>query len=258
MANHSIFDVQRCLRDVQASYECRVGHAADPFQGVAPTIGASLATSSPTVFNKSKAKARVWLTGLSEKLLHYGNIFDVLIQHHPEYVSLAWGTFKLLFVVSLLLRPQYRWSSDDLQGNHESRRSGFKVEQVHLTYRGHSAATLAACDSLPDRANADIRREALCAHIELLRVLPRMVQGPLDRARLQVRRPAMGSQVSARVRSHCGRVDADQTPCRRGDEGRGARHKAGARAGHEALGAGEGRDDGAEGRKPAVGKSVPD
>ncbi|KAL9046325.1 MAG: hypothetical protein Q9214_000813 [Letrouitia sp. 1 TL-2023] len=48
--------------------------------------------------NKSAAKARHWLTGLSEKLLFYGNIFDVMAQHHPEYVSLAWGTFKFLFI----------------------------------------------------------------------------------------------------------------------------------------------------------------
>jgi hypothetical protein len=39
--------------------------------------------------------------GLSEKIVHYGNVFDVLAQQHPEYVSLAWGTFKLLFIVSL-------------------------------------------------------------------------------------------------------------------------------------------------------------
>lgn len=49
---------------------------------------------------KAKAKTRIWLIGLSETLVHYGNIFDVMVQHHPEYVSLAWGTFKLLFVVS--------------------------------------------------------------------------------------------------------------------------------------------------------------
>lgn len=35
--------------------------------------------------------------------MHYSNIFDVMVQHHPEYVSLAWSTFKLLFVVSIVL-----------------------------------------------------------------------------------------------------------------------------------------------------------
>jgi hypothetical protein len=56
-----------------------------------------------TSLSKSKAKARLWLAGLSEKIVHYGNIFDVMAQHHPEYVSLAWGTFKLLFIVSIAI-----------------------------------------------------------------------------------------------------------------------------------------------------------
>ena len=33
--------------------------------------------------------------------MYYGNIFDVFAQHHPEYVALAWGAMKFLFVVSL-------------------------------------------------------------------------------------------------------------------------------------------------------------
>jgi hypothetical protein len=55
-----------------------------------------------TVLGRSRAKVRSWLLGLSEKIVHYGNVFDVLVQHHPEYVSLAWGTFKLVFTVSLI------------------------------------------------------------------------------------------------------------------------------------------------------------
>ena len=44
-------------------------------------------------------KARRWLNTFADRVVYYGNIMDVLVQHHPEYVSLAWGTFKLLFVV---------------------------------------------------------------------------------------------------------------------------------------------------------------
>ncbi|KAL8785539.1 MAG: hypothetical protein Q9213_003287 [Squamulea squamosa] len=47
---------------------------------------------------KAYAKAKVWLKSLSARVVHYGNILDVLVQHHPEYVALAWGTFKILFV----------------------------------------------------------------------------------------------------------------------------------------------------------------
>lgn len=36
---------------------------------------------------------------LSATIHHYGAVMDVLVQHHPEYVSLAWGAFKFLFLV---------------------------------------------------------------------------------------------------------------------------------------------------------------
>jgi hypothetical protein len=45
-------------------------------------------------------KASKWLERFSSRLMYYGNIFDVLSQHHPEYVALAWGAMKFLFVVS--------------------------------------------------------------------------------------------------------------------------------------------------------------
>lgn len=33
---------------------------------------------------------------LAERIHYYGNIMDVLSQHHPEFTSLAWGAMKLL------------------------------------------------------------------------------------------------------------------------------------------------------------------
>lgn len=45
-------------------------------------------------------KAWKWLNRVSQGVVYYSNIFDVLVQHHPEYVSLAWGAMKFLFVVS--------------------------------------------------------------------------------------------------------------------------------------------------------------
>lgn len=41
-----------------------------------------------------------WLLKLSETIVHYGEVLDVFVQHHPEYVALVWGTMKLLFTVS--------------------------------------------------------------------------------------------------------------------------------------------------------------
>ena len=46
-------------------------------------------------------KVGKWLSRFSSGVQYYGNIMDVLVQQHPEYVSLAWGAMKFLFVVSL-------------------------------------------------------------------------------------------------------------------------------------------------------------
>jgi hypothetical protein len=61
------------------------------------------------IVNDSKAryetrhtsKARDWLKVFSSRVAHYGVILDVFVQHHPEYVSLAWGTMKFLFMVGV-------------------------------------------------------------------------------------------------------------------------------------------------------------
>ncbi|RPA98719.1 hypothetical protein L873DRAFT_1686296 [Choiromyces venosus 120613-1] len=44
-------------------------------------------------------KPRKWLGHFADRVTYYGNIMDVLVQHHPEYASLAWGAMKLLFVL---------------------------------------------------------------------------------------------------------------------------------------------------------------
>jgi hypothetical protein len=51
--------------------------------------------------NRSKDnKAKRWLSRFSKRVMLYSNILDTFVQHHPEYTALAWGTFKLVFVVS--------------------------------------------------------------------------------------------------------------------------------------------------------------
>jgi hypothetical protein len=66
------------------------------------------------------SKVRKWLSSCSSRVTYYGSafdvyhfhvrnwkakltfptaVFDVFVQHHPEYVSLVWGTFKFLFIV---------------------------------------------------------------------------------------------------------------------------------------------------------------
>jgi hypothetical protein len=50
---------------------------------------------------KPKSTIRRLLGSFSLGVMHYAKILDMLVQSHPEYVSLAWGTTKLLFVVSV-------------------------------------------------------------------------------------------------------------------------------------------------------------
>ncbi|KAF6808227.1 hypothetical protein CPLU01_15697 [Colletotrichum plurivorum] len=65
-----IEDVQLVVADSLAKYEARSG----------------------------SSKTKKWLQKASETICHYGTVLDVFVQHHPEYISLAWGTMKLLFV----------------------------------------------------------------------------------------------------------------------------------------------------------------
>ena len=47
----------------------------------------------------TKSQTRTCITELSKRVCYYGKVMDVLVQHHPEYVSLAWGAMKLVFGV---------------------------------------------------------------------------------------------------------------------------------------------------------------
>jgi hypothetical protein len=59
----------------------------------------SLNESERKYRHRRDSKALKWATRLSSKIMFYGQILDVIFQHHPEYVSLAWGTMKFLLVV---------------------------------------------------------------------------------------------------------------------------------------------------------------
>ncbi|KAI0523917.1 hypothetical protein F5B22DRAFT_592503 [Xylaria bambusicola] len=47
---------------------------------------------------RKHSEARTCLHAFAQRVSFYGNILDVFVQHHPEYVSLAWGAMKFLFV----------------------------------------------------------------------------------------------------------------------------------------------------------------
>lgn len=49
--------------------------------------------------SQSESTIRQKIEKFAEGVYHYSNIMDVMVQHHPEYVSLAWGAMKFLFLV---------------------------------------------------------------------------------------------------------------------------------------------------------------
>lgn len=64
---------------------------------------AVLAAKTTYESRSQQSKARKWLTKLSQRLLHYGNIMDTLANYNPEYLALAWGAMKFLLMVRGLL-----------------------------------------------------------------------------------------------------------------------------------------------------------
>lgn len=56
----------------------------------------------------SPSRVREGLNAFSQRLLYYGNIMDVLVQHHPEYVSFAWGAMKFMFGVGTVAKKPLR------------------------------------------------------------------------------------------------------------------------------------------------------
>lgn len=86
------FQQSRILTREQKTLITRSQSMEDVQSLVTATLGKYEAT-------KASSKIRRWLERTSEIICHYGTILDVFVQHHPEYVSLAWGALKLIFSV---------------------------------------------------------------------------------------------------------------------------------------------------------------
>ena len=65
-------DIQKCVSEAKATYDDHL----------------------------KNTKVRKQLVRFSARVKHYGNIMDVMVAHHPEYVALAWGAMKFCFTVS--------------------------------------------------------------------------------------------------------------------------------------------------------------
>ncbi|KAK4937048.1 hypothetical protein LTR10_022234 [Elasticomyces elasticus] len=60
-------------------------------------VGAVNAAGEAYRKRRASSSARTCLEEVSKRIAYYGNVMDVLVQQHPKYVSLAWGTMKLVF-----------------------------------------------------------------------------------------------------------------------------------------------------------------
>ena len=110
-ATHAISSqemLSKVFRDAKRMFEEDIRYAGrmgqSPFEGKTSMLDVQLELLNVLKHyeSTSESKARKWLVALSERITFYGQMFDVLVQHHPEYVSLAWGTFKFIFQVILL------------------------------------------------------------------------------------------------------------------------------------------------------------
>lgn len=99
--------------------------------------------SAQTRYEDGMTKTRKRLKSFSETFLYYGNIMDVLANHHPEYVALAWGAMKFLFVVGRLSSMLF-CSSLRFIGFHEPR--GYSIRPCQGTLQNRrQAASCPAC-----------------------------------------------------------------------------------------------------------------
>lgn len=51
--------------------------------------------------HRGKKTAMRWLRGLLSRVMYYGRVFDMLSNHHPEYVALVWGLIKFVLMVGV-------------------------------------------------------------------------------------------------------------------------------------------------------------
>ena len=95
------------------SYKFSTVESAKSLKGVYDTV---INAKDRYEASRLKGGAYKWLSRLAPKIRFYGNIMDVLMQHHPEYVALAWGAMKFMLVVRCANTLKRRASADNLLG----------------------------------------------------------------------------------------------------------------------------------------------
>ncbi|PNP58305.1 hypothetical protein THARTR1_01820 [Trichoderma harzianum] len=56
---------------------------------------------APGVEGQARSKIKDGIQQFCKTGLHYAEVMDVLVEHHPEWVSLAWGTMKLFLMIPI-------------------------------------------------------------------------------------------------------------------------------------------------------------
>ena len=96
---------EQAFRDAQAFFssnlskdprKAELARSATSLQDVQNLVRESFAKYSD---EHKHPRTRKWLQRVLSKVHHYSNVMDVLVQHHPEYVALAWGAMKFILVV---------------------------------------------------------------------------------------------------------------------------------------------------------------
>jgi len=80
----------------QDDWKVEIARSQGNIQDIQALVHDSLAKYSD---ERRFPRAQKWLHRALSKIHHYGNIVDVFVQHHPEYVALVWGAMKVLLVV---------------------------------------------------------------------------------------------------------------------------------------------------------------
>ncbi len=65
-------------------------------------------TAKQESHSKVRSMVSSWWSTAAVKIVHFRDIIDTLVSSNPEYVALAWGTIKFLFMVGPVLISRSR------------------------------------------------------------------------------------------------------------------------------------------------------
>jgi hypothetical protein len=82
--------------------------------GILSVVGQARSNAFPD--NSRWSKISEGLDAISSRIIYYGGVLDALSQHHPEYVSLAWGAIKFVLMVNEPLGAYWKNSADARKG----------------------------------------------------------------------------------------------------------------------------------------------